>query len=36
LDLEYILAGKGEILQILWGITWGMDGFEIEEPFTAA
>lgn len=35
-DFEYILAGKGDIMSILWGLTWGIDGFEIEEPFSLA
>jgi hypothetical protein len=30
------LAGKGDIISILWGASWGIDGFEIEEPFNLA
>ncbi|CAK65850.1 unnamed protein product (macronuclear) [Paramecium tetraurelia] len=35
-NLQYVLAGHGEILSILWGISWGIKGFEIEEPFRFA
>lgn len=35
-DISLVLAGKGDILSIIWGLTWGFDRFEIEEPFTIA
>ncbi|CAD8057738.1 unnamed protein product [Paramecium primaurelia] len=35
-NLSYILAGYGDILSILWGMSWGIEGFEVEEPFRFA
>ncbi|CAK73353.1 unnamed protein product (macronuclear) [Paramecium tetraurelia] len=35
-NVQYILAGYGDILSILWGLSWGIEGFEIEEPFRFA
>lgn len=36
LNLEYILPGKGDLVDILWGLNWGINGFEVEVPFSAA
>jgi queuine tRNA-ribosyltransferase subunit QTRTD1 len=33
-DLSHVLAGKGDLVSIAWGLSWGFDGFEIEEPFS--
>ncbi|CAD8063904.1 unnamed protein product [Paramecium sonneborni] len=35
-NLQYILAGYGDIISILWGFSLGIDGFEVEEPFRYA
>lgn len=35
-DLSLVLAGKGDLLSIIWGVGWGFDKFEIEEPFHLA
>lgn len=35
-DLSFVLAGRGDLLSVIWGTSWGFDGFEVEEPFTLA
>lgn len=35
-ELEFVLAGRGDLISILWGANNYFTGFEIEEPFKMA